>query len=65
MSATSIAGPAVAGKIYEVYKSYDIAFYIGGITSLFAGLIMVILYLIIDHYENKKVKHLKIFKKGF
>ncbi|RNA11488.1 monocarboxylate transporter 10-like [Brachionus plicatilis] len=56
MSATSIAGPAVAGKIYEIYKSYDIAFYIGGITSLFAGLIMVILYLIIDHYENKKLK---------
>lgn len=55
MSATAIAGPAVAGRLYEVYNSYDFAFYIGGLTSILAGLLMVAFYFIIRHNENKKV----------
>lgn len=40
----SIAGPAVAGVIYEKLESYKIAFYAGGGSSLLASFILFLLY---------------------
>jgi hypothetical protein len=35
----SIFGPALAGKIYEHYHSYNIAFVIGGVTCIIGSLV--------------------------
>ncbi len=50
---TTIAGPAVAGRIYEVYHSYNNAFYLGGFTCLLASFILFVLIAIPDIVKNK------------
>ena len=42
MSLSVIIGPTIAGKIFEVYKSYDKAFYMGGSSCILAGLVLII-----------------------
>ncbi|CAF0889545.1 unnamed protein product [Brachionus calyciflorus] len=55
MSITSILGPTIAGRIFEVYKSYDFAFYLGGLSCLIAGLILLVGTKIVDCLKNKQV----------
>lgn len=57
ISLPTIAGPAVAGKIYEVYHSYDYAFYIGGTTCLIAALILIVFICGIDFLNKVRFKY--------
>jgi hypothetical protein len=50
---TTIAGPAVAGRIYEVCHSYNNAFYLGGFTCLLASFILFVFIAIPDIIKNK------------
>ena len=43
MTPTIIAGPVIAGKLYEMYHSYDYAFYLGGLTCLIGSLMLLVL----------------------
>ena len=40
---TTIAGPAIAGKIYVTFHSYDYAFYLGGFTCIIGAFILIVL----------------------
>ena len=54
ISLPSIAGPAIAGKIYEEFLMYDYAFYLGAGSSLVGAIILIIF---ITYFELKeKVK---------
>ncbi|CAF0980612.1 unnamed protein product [Brachionus calyciflorus] len=55
MSITSILGPTIAGRIFEVYNSYDYAFYSGGLSCLVAGLILLFGIKLVDSLKTKKV----------
>ena len=48
LAPTTIAGPAIAGRIYEVYHSYNNAFYLGGGCCLFAAFLLFSLILVPD-----------------
>jgi len=57
LAPTTIAGPAIAGRIFEVYHSYNNAFYLGGGFCLFAALILFMGILVPDlitRYRNSK-----------
>ena len=41
ISPTSVAGPAIAGLIYETTTSYDNAFYMGGAAGIFSSFILL------------------------
>lgn len=58
MSVTAIAGPTVAGKIFEIYKSYDNAFYLGGLTSIIAGALLLFGTTIIDCLKMDTVREI-------
>jgi hypothetical protein len=39
ISIPSVTGPALAGKLYEIYHNYDLAFFIGGTTCLVGAIL--------------------------
>ncbi|CAF0800646.1 unnamed protein product [Brachionus calyciflorus] len=56
ISLPSIAGPAVAGKIYELVHSYNYAFYLGAASSLIGSLILIVFITCFELMEKKKQK---------
>lgn len=48
-----IAGPAVAGKIFELNNNYDLAFLLGGISTLSAAAIIFVGVGLTTYIENK------------
>lgn len=44
LSPTTIAGPAFAGKIYEMNKSYDVAFYVGGACCIICSILLIFIF---------------------
>jgi len=57
LAPTTIAGPAIAGRIYEVYHSYNNAFYLGGTCCLLAAFILFFLILVPDLIKKVKLKY--------
>ena len=55
IAVSSVAGPAIAGEIYEKYHSYTYAFYFGGSTCLLASILIFVPYCFCF-----QVSHLKI-----
>ena len=51
----TIAGPAIAGKIFEDFHKYDMAFYFGGCSCLLSSLILAIFFLLSSYCLRKKV----------
>jgi hypothetical protein len=39
-----IVGPMLAGFIFEWYKAYDIAYYIGGGSCIIAAIVLLLFY---------------------
>ena len=44
LSPTTIAGPAFAGKIYEINKSYNVAFYVGGACCILCSILLIFIF---------------------
>jgi len=42
MAPMSIAGPAVAGKLFEINKNYDLAFFLAGASCLTSAAIITL-----------------------
>lgn len=61
ISIPSIAGPAIAGKIYEELHSYSYAFYFGGVACLIGALIQIFFIMCVDIIQN--VNEIKFFSK--
>jgi predicted MFS family arabinose efflux permease len=59
LSPTTIAGPAFAGKIYEMNKSYDVAFYVGGACCILCSILMLLFFNISYGFVNRvnKLNH--------
>ncbi len=51
MAPMAIAGPAVAGALYEKYHNYDLAFYVGGVGCLICGFILAVSILVPDLFR--------------
>ena len=51
-----LAGPALAGQLYEILQNYYYSFYIGGLSCIVGSLILIILILIPDLVNNGATK---------
>jgi MFS family permease len=66
MAPLTVAGPAVAGWLYERYHNYDLAFYLGGTASLICCSILVVGILVPDLFRYAiKRKNNKIANEHF
>lgn len=66
MAPLTVAGPAVAGYLYENYHNYDLAFYLGGTASLICCSILVFGILVPDLFAyTAKKKNNRIANEHF
>jgi len=47
-----LVGPALAGKIYEIYDEYDLAFYLGGLACIICGAVLFVFILVPEIFNH-------------
>ncbi len=54
MAPMSVAGPAVAGKLFEINHNYDLAFFLGGLSCLASAAIITLFIAVPDCLRKVK-----------
>jgi hypothetical protein len=55
ISIPSILGPALAGRLYENFHKYDLAFYIGGCTCLIGAILQALSMIFVHCSSSSKL----------
>lgn len=64
ISIPSVSGPALAGRLYEIYHNYNVAFLIGGITCLTGAVLQTSLMLSLGLYRRRQARDDIILKES-